>query len=274
MKAIISICMLIFVPTGFAAGQAYSSDAMGTHVNFGRGCSSCHVTHTGSIGTGSGASKPAAMLWGEDVTSTYAASRDKAFDVAVKNPEQDGLLMCLSCHDGNYAAKSMMKDTVYEAFPSTYGVIAVIPTLVDKSEISTGSDFGGHPVGVGAPVGCGGDENWDCAEDRGSFNVQGTHLTRFASNYGIFIKPLSYEGKSIVVCTTCHSPHSMNLTSVSKKNSSMAYAPGIYQTKYFLRSPYAPDSASRTSNVAAQYCRQCHANLSNEMNGSTATTTM
>src|ERR1039457_1274718 len=142
MKLIISICMLLFVATGFAVGQAYSSDNMGAHVNFGRGCSACHIPHTGSIGTSSGATQAPAMLRGEYVTGTYSASEDKSFDAAVKKPEQGGLLMCLSCHDGNYAPKSMMKDSVYEAFPSTYGVIAAIPTLVDKSEISIGSDFG------------------------------------------------------------------------------------------------------------------------------------
>ena len=272
MKPTSSICMFLFLVTGFALGQGFS-DSMAGHVNFGRGCSVCHVTHTGSSGTSSGSAQAPAMLWGEDVTGTYQASEDKSFDVAVKGRGQDGLLMCLSCHDGNYAPQSMMKNTVYEVIPSTYGVIAAIPTLVDKSEISTGSDFSSHPVGIGAHVGCGGAENWDCAAgDKGSFNAQGGHLTRFATNYGIFVKPINYGGKSIIVCTTCHNPHSMILTSVSKWNSSSAFAPGIYPTRHFLRAPYAPESVSRTSNVMAQYCRQCHAKLSNEMNGSTATT--
>lgn len=274
MKFIISICMLLFAATGVAVGQAYSSDNMGAHVNSGRGCSGCHITHTGSIGTSSGAAQAPAMVWGEDVTSTYTAREGKSFDATVQKQEHDGLLMCLSCHDGNYAPKSMMKDTVYEDLPSSNGVITAIPTLVDKSEINPVSDLSGHPVGIGAQVGCGGAENWDCPENKGSFSVQGTHLTRFAANYGIFIKPISHGGKSIVVCTTCHNPHSMNLTSVSKGNSSRAYAPGIYPTKHFLRAPYALESVSTTSNVSAQYCRQCHANLSNEMNGSTAITIM
>jgi hypothetical protein len=274
MKHIIPICMSLFVLTSLATRQAHSSDIMGAHVNFGRGCSACHETHMASVGTASGASQAALMLWGEDVTSTYVASEARSFDVTVKNPEQGGLLTCLTCHDGNYAPKSMMKDTVYEAFPSTYGVIGAIPTLIDKSEISTGRDFEAHPVGIGALVSCGGVENWDCPKGKGSFTLQGANLTRFAANYGMFVKPIAYEGKSIVVCTTCHNPHSMSLTSVSEWNSSSAYAPGIYPTKYFLLSPYAPYSVSRTSNVGAQYCRQCHANLSNEMNGSTAITIM
>ena len=274
MKLTISIFMFLFVASGYAIGPPYASDNMGAHVNFGRGCSVCHVPHTGSIATGSGAAQAPAMLWGEDVTSTYTASGGQSFEAAAKNPEQDGLLMCLSCHDGNYASKSMLKNTVYEALPSTYRAISAIPTLVDKAEISTGSDFSDHPVGVGAQVGCGLAINWACAQNNSVSTVQGAPLTRFAADYGIFIKPITYEGKSIVLCTTCHTPHSMNQTIVSKWNSSIAYAPGIYPTKYFLRAPYAPSSFSRTSNVAAQYCRQCHADLSNEMNGSTAMTTM
>ena len=40
------------------------------------------------------------------------------------------MLMCLSCHDGNYAQGAMMKNKVYETLPSTYGTKNEIPTLL------------------------------------------------------------------------------------------------------------------------------------------------
>jgi len=48
--------------------------------------------------------------------------------------------------------------------------------------------------------------------------------------------------------------------------------PGNYATMFFLRAPYNPGSTNAMSNQTAQFCRQCHGDKSNEMNGSTAGT--
>ena len=47
---------------------------------------------------------------------------------------------------------------------------------------------------------------------------------------------------------------------------------GSYATMFFLRAPYNPNDTNPLSNQTAQFCRQCHADKSNEMNGSTART--
>jgi len=72
-------------------------------------------------------------------------------------------------------------------------------------------------------------------------------------------------------CTTCHDPHSMNAVTVNAASKSGLPA-GTYTTMFFLRAPYNPNDTNPLSNQTAQFCRQCHADKSNEMNGSTAKT--
>ncbi|HZC22581.1 MAG TPA: hypothetical protein VE866_04520 [Candidatus Binatia bacterium] len=239
---------------------------MGPHVNFGRGCSSCHTPHSATV-----RNSVNAPLWGEDVTSTYGAGvRTQA---RAKTPEDQGVLMCLSCHDGNYAPKAMMKDAIYETLPESYGHVDSVPTFADKPSVTFGPDLANHPIGLGTQVGCGGSLDWDCSMKNGVITMDGSKSAKFAANYGFFNKPHAYEGKEVVVCTTCHNPHSQNATSVTKASS--AYTAGDYSTRFFLRAPYDPDGGtSKTSNLSAQYCRQCHADMSNEMNGGSIGTTM
>jgi hypothetical protein len=45
-----------------------------------------------------------------------------------------------------------------------------------------------------------------------------------------------------------------------------------YATMPFLRGPCNPSDPNPASNQTAQFCRQCHADKSNEMNGSSAGT--
>lgn len=272
MKRIVSVALFLFVAVGLAAAQRGSrTDAMGPHVNFGRGCSACHAPHNATVRSDS-KSPNSIMLWGEDVSSTYGDSFKTIS--TTKTPENDGVLMCLNCHDGNYAPKAMMKDTMYETLPESYGAHESIPTFTDKPSVDFGPDITNHPIGLGTQVGCGGAQNWDCSMKNGVITMDGSKSAKFAANYGFFNKPHTYEGKEVVVCTTCHNPHSQNVTSVAKANESTAYREGKYQTKLFLRAPYNPDDSSRLSNLSAQYCRQCHAEMSNEMNGSNFGTVM
>ena len=194
--------------------------------------------------------------------------------LTARTPERKGILVCLSCHDGNYASKATIKDRIYETLPEGYGNYSSPPTLIDKPSIPFGPDFAEHPEGLDTQIGCGGAKEWDCTEKSGVIVMDGPNSARFASNYGYFNKPHRYEGKEVVVCTTCHDPHSQNMIRVTKQTESRAFRPGTYATSFFLRAPYAPDSASMMSNLSAQYCRQCHADLSNEMNGSTSGTVM
>ena len=212
-------------------------------MNSGHGCAVCHSV----------ARRGEQPLWGE------------AADAPVQ--EQDGILVCTSCHDGNYAPKAMMKDKMYEVLPATYPQLESIPTF---QEVATniGSDFTKHPVGLRAMLGCGGSDMWDCTIKDGVRTMNGVHASKFAANYGFFNEAHRIDGKSVVVCTTCHHPHAMNVTRVTKQNQSNAFPAGVYATRFFLCAPYNPEDTSRT-NRSAQYCRQCHADKSNEMNGST-----
>lgn len=124
-------------------------------------------------------------------------------------------------------------------------------------------------MGLSARISCGG-ENWDCTEIDGMIRMSGANSRLFVTNYGFFVKPGKYNNTPVVVCTTCHEPHSMNVVAVSSSNSGLP--PGQYTTMFFLRAPYNPNDINPSSNQTAQFCRQCHADKSNEMYGGTAKT--
>jgi hypothetical protein len=261
-----------------------STDVLGAHLNAGRGCAACHTPHSGSSGNGNAGSADSAagnvLLWGEDASSLYGKSiitdGGKYVEVlpssmSATTPDVAGMLTCLSCHDGNYASGAMMKNKVYETLPATYGDTSSIPTLLSSQASNAGGYLSDHPVGLSATIGCGGSSNWDCAESNGVIRMNGANSSRFVSSYGFFVKPGVYGNNAVVVCTTCHNPHSMNVVTVGSKSNSGLPA-GNYATMFFLRAPYNPADPNPQSNQTAQFCRQCHADLSNEMNGSSAGT--
>ena len=112
-----------------AAKTTSRTDALGAHVNSGRGCPECHTPHRTSCGDRNilirKVNQTSGMLWGQDVTGTYAAYGNPS-DHAVPNDGSDfaGILRCLSCHDGNYGPQAMMRNVVYETIPSKYGSFA------------------------------------------------------------------------------------------------------------------------------------------------------
>src|ERR1039458_1225772 len=71
------ISLLLLVCAGAAMAQitSPSTDVLGAHLNYGRGCSACHAPHSGSNGNGvsktGGSESPNSMLWGEDASSLY-----------------------------------------------------------------------------------------------------------------------------------------------------------------------------------------------------------
>ena len=281
MHRILFIALVLCTVT--AAAQP-TSDVLGAHLNYGRGCSACHSPHSGPSGNGkartldvSSARNP--ILWGEDVTSLYGRTittgGGKYVEVlptsmSADTPDVSGMLTCLSCHDGNFAPAAMMKNKVYENLPSTYGNQSSIPTLITNNGISAGSNLNAHPMGLSAAISCGG-SGWDCVQIDGAIAMRGAKSSHFVSSYGFFVKPGSYLNRAVVVCTTCHDPHVMNVVTISR-NSNSGLPPGNYATMFFLRAPYNPNDTNPTSNQTAQFCRQCHGDKSNEMNGSTAGT--
>jgi hypothetical protein len=258
-----------------------SGDALGAHLNGGRGCNACHAGHTGFAGNGTNAAEDssgaAIALWGEDVSGLYGKTISTSggqytevlpTSMAAGTPDVDGMLVCPSCHDGNYASASMMKNKIYETLPATYGRQNNIHTLFGTRESNY---LGQHPMGLNARVRCGGAENWDCSVSNGVISMNGPMSSKFVRNYGFFVAPGVYNNASVVVCTTCHEPHSMRAVNITG-NSNSGLPPGIYPTMFFLRAPYNPNNTNPNSNSTSQFCRQCHADKSNEMNGSSAGT--
>jgi cytochrome c553 len=179
--------------------------------------------------------------------------------------------MCLSCHDGNYAQGAMMKNKVFETLPSTYGTLNNIPTLLGQDGTGSNNYLNDHPVGLNAVMTCGGTYDWDCTIVNGKVSMTGAKSTQFVKNYGFFVSQSTYANNPVVMCTTCHNQHVMNVVNVTASKSGQPA--GTYATMFFLRGPYNPASGTANSNQTAQFCRQCHGGEANEMNGSTAVTT-
>ena len=283
MKRIALIPTLFLAAATFASAQITTptTDVLGAHLNYGRGCAACHAPHSGAFGNGNNKTGDVTTgnvaLWGEDVGNLYGkaiitgqmdngASYTETLPSALTGttPDVGGVLMCLSCHDGNYAQGAMMKNKVYESLPSTYGT-GTIPTLLGNDGTGTGNYLNDHPVGLNAVMGCTGPYNWDCTVSAtGSVQMTGTHSAQFVTDYGFFVSPGNYNN-------TCHNQHVMNVVNITAKSASGLPA-GSYATMFFLRGPYNPADANTATNQTAQFCRQCHGGESNEMNGSTAGT--
>jgi hypothetical protein len=305
MKKTHLIALLFLAGAGFASAQITTSttDVLGAHLNYGRGCAACHAPHSGAYGNGNAKTADATSgnvaLWGEDVSSLYGKTiitggtgpgtgftEVLPTSMNATTPDVGGLLVCLSCHDGNLATGAMMKNQVYETLPATYGRQNYIPTLLGNDGTSVGNYLNDHPVGLTAVIGCGGQYNWDCSVSAsGSILMNGPASSQFIQNYGFFVSPKAYNNQPTVMCTTCHNQHLMNVVKVTngvtitgsgptgtvKGNSGLPS--GTYATMFFIRAPYNPASSVAGSNQTAQFCRQCHGGEANEMNGSTAVTT-
>jgi hypothetical protein len=297
MKRIVLLSTMFLAAASFAGAQITtpSTDVLGAHLNYGRGCAACHAPHSGAYGNGNAKTADATSgnvaLWGEDVGSLYGKviitgqmlaegsgpaptySETLPTSLSATTPDVTGVLMCLSCHDGNYATGAMMKNKVYETLPPTYGTWNNIPTLLGNDGTTVGNYLNDHPVGLNAVMGCGGPYNWDCTiSATGAVQMTGTHSSQFVTNYGYFVSPGTYNNQPVVLCTTCHNQHLMNVVSVKTGATNTGLPAGTYATMFFLRGPYNPADGNTATNQTAQFCRQCHGGESNEMNGSTAGT--
>jgi cytochrome c553 len=287
MKKAMLITLMILAVGMFAVAQiqAPTSDVLGAHLNYGRGCAACHAPHSGAWGNGANKSGDTtsgnSILWGQDVgnlfgktistgstngtTSNYVEVLPTSMSAGT--PDVNNLLTCLSCHDGNYAQGAMMKNQVYETLPATYGTYNTVPTLLGNDGTSVGNYLNDHPVGLNAAVSCGGQYNWDCTETNGVISMTGPNSSRFVQNYGFFVSLSAYNNTAVVTCTSCHNQHLMNVVKVTNGPKS-GLPSGNYATMFFLRGPYNPASGTTNSNQTAQFCRQCHGGEGNESNGS------
>ena len=276
--------MLVLAVTGLVMAQNWSSpvDVLGAHNNNGRGCAGCHAPHSGSFGSGHGGAADAGSyaLWGQDASPLYGqtiAFGDNGqytellpSSITSGSQEVGGILLCLSCHDGNLTQHNMMTNKSYE---QTIGLLTntaygtqPIPTLLGNDGNAKGDYLNDHPVGLNATISCGGSYDWDCTNTNGKISMTGTGSSAFVKNYGFFVRPSAYGGQPVVTCTTCHNQHVMNVVKVTNGATS-GLPSGIYATMFFLRAPYNPGTTTAGANQTAQFCRQCHGGEANEMNG-------
>src|ERR1022692_353000 len=157
MKKAMLLVLFILALAGFVMGQTWSStvDVLGAHNNQGRGCAGCHAPHSGSFGSGHGGKADAGSyaLWGQDASPLYGAT--VAFGdggqyvevlpstIAGGSQEVGGILLCLSCHDGNVTASNMMVNQSYEQrigllTNTSYGT-GKIPTLLGNDGTTAGN---------------------------------------------------------------------------------------------------------------------------------------
>ncbi len=285
MKKSLLVMLMILAVTAFVAAQAGvpTSDVLGAHLNYGRGCAACHAPHNGAMGNGADKSGDklggTSILWGQDVGYLYGqtiitggtgkASGNGYTEVlpasmAAGTPDVNGLITCLSCHDGNWAKGAMMQNAVYETLPPTYGT-GTVPTLFATQAGSEGY-LATHPVGLNAAISCGAPWNWDCTISNGVISMNGPQSSQFVKDYGFFVAPSAYNSKPIVVCTTCHNQHLMNVVEATASNAP-GLTPGPYATMFFIVGPYNPASGTAKSNQTAQFCRECHGANANEFYG-------
>jgi len=178
-----------------------TTDVLGAHNGYGRGCVMCHAPHSGAAGNNVASNDPQNgmyALWGQDLTPLYGKTYNFSGDGAAKYPvtlpaeaaivapattysggissAHDAntiILFCLSCHDGVTAVVGMMKGQTVETLPVVGGTA---PTLLAKAAPAAGAAYNNdHPVGGSAYVSCNGSSgggavttasesgyNWDC----------------------------------------------------------------------------------------------------------------
>jgi hypothetical protein len=268
----------------FVSYTGATTDVLGAHLGYGRGCVMCHAPHSGAGGNGvttADSTSGNIALWGQDLnplykqTLTFAQDGNKGAGYAVVLPASGAamvaggagdptnvIIFCLSCHDGNLAKVGMMQKTTVEVLPIVGGHA---PTLLGADGTTAGNYGNDHPVGINAQVGCGGQYNWDCvaATATAAPAMTGPNSTQFVKNYGFAVSfSVGADGtKSAVTCTSCHDQHSQNIYAGKMAGSATT---GYYPTMFFLRGYYQPGTGG---NNAAQFCRQCHGGEANESKG-------
>jgi hypothetical protein len=282
MKRLMLVLMVVVVGVGIAVAQIDSNyqsptDVQGAHLNHGRGCTGCHIPHSGPGGNGlpNSAFKGNHALWAQDPSPLFGktlAFGDKGNwtvnvggDVdTVNTPDVTGVIYCLSCHDGNLAKGAMMTGIVAEKLPPGYAS-KNIPTWLGNDGSGVNNYQNDHPVGLTAVMGCNpnnadpSSHNWDCTIDgTGKVLMTGTQSSQFVKNYGFTVSPAKYNNQPVVLCTTCHNQHVMTVY-----KGKIANVQGYYKTYFGIRGYYNPVDGS---NSTTQFCRNCHGSHANEFN--------
>ncbi len=315
MKKMMMITLCVLALAGFVMAQTYTAgtglggvDKLGAHQNGGRGCVGCHAPHSGARGNGGNAASGGGAvtdpttgdyaLWGEDLGplygKTFNTGDDGSFDITLPPDSETneqlttGVMMCLSCHDGNLAQGAMMTNQAYEQsaglLPPTYGT-QKIPTLLGNDGTTAGNYKNDHPIGPKATLGAVGvatnlqfvaggcsshGATVDCLQPDptkaaymafinhyGSFQLtQGTTAYPAGGRVTPVVMPTNNPADAYVVCTTCHTPHSMYVFS-----GTAAGVKGNFPSYFFIAAPYNPGASipnGTKASSATQFCRQCH----------------
>jgi hypothetical protein len=272
--------LVLVIGSSFSYGQqvcgspvhtSEATDLLGAHVGYGRGCVICHPPHSDPA-TKNVKEEDRMAMWGQDLTPVYTPTPtfrdDRQENYMVTLPAQGtvtnehdanaSVLFCLSCHDGNLATLGMLKGKAVEILPVVGGNA---PTLLGGDFIWSSQMYENHhPVGATAIVTCGGARDWDCTGgNTTAISMNGPASTQFAKVHYFFAVGDNFgtwgSVVTVVTCTTCHNQHSETIHMDRC---------GPLKTMFFLRGYYNPVTGSNSS---AQFCRQCHGDKSNEMNG-------
>jgi hypothetical protein len=298
MKKVFVLMLFVLAVSGLMMAQTWSStvDVLGAHNNQGRGCAGCHAPHSGSFGSGHGGKSDsgAYALWGQDASPLYGKSiafGDGGSYVEVlpssivatggNDTEVGGILLCLSCHDGNVTQSNMMTNKSYEQTiglltNTTYGS-QPIPTLLGNDGTTANNYTNDHPVGTQALIST---TSPGLVYAAGKFTVTpGSPYAQFVANYGWpALAPgkwsapygVNAAGQPYVACTTCHNQHVMTVYSSSTSSPIAGDGGGkFYATYFFVNGPYNPNLQVYGGNNApstTQFCRQCHFGEANESN--------
>jgi hypothetical protein len=309
MKKALIVVMFVLAVGGLVMAQNAVSpvDVLGAHNNGGRGCAGCHQPHSGSFGSGQKGAADAGSyaLWGQDASPLYgqtiafgdggAYTEVMPATITGGGAEVGGILLCLSCHDGNLTARNMMANQSYEQAiglltNTAYGS-QPIPTLLGNDGTTAGNYSNDHPVGQKATLvsygnviqGAGQGIVYTAGGSQGgTFTVTpGTPYGNFVANYGFpALAPgkwsapfgVTTAGTPYVVCTTCHNQHVMTVYTSSATSPIAGDGGGkFYNTFFFVNGPYNPNvntvaSKGLTAPSTTQFCRQCHFGEANEAN--------
>src|SRR6202795_4676359 len=240
MKKVMLIVLFVLAVGGLVIAQNATStvDVLGAHNNNGRGCAGCHQPHSGAFGSGQkgAADSGSYALWGQDASPLYgktilfgdSGSYAEILPSTIQSSSQEvgGILLCLSCHDGNVTPKNMMANQSYEQkigllTNTAYGG-QPIPTLLGNDGTVAGNYTNDHPVGQQATVRTGN----GLVNTAGVLTVTpGTPYAQFVANYGWpALAPGKWSaptgttaaGQPYVLCTTCHNQHVMTVYTSSK----------------------------------------------------------
>jgi len=320
MKRTILVALFVLAIASFVMAQTYTEgagltgiDKLGAHQNGGRGCVGCHTPHSGARGNGGNALGGAVTdpttgnlaLWGQDMGPLYgttiATGNNGAFDMTLPaDSETDehvttGVMMCLSCHDGNVAKGAMMANQSYEQsaglLPTSYGA-QPIPTLLGADGTAAGNYKNDHPIGPKATLGAVGVASRLKLDTCTSYGVSTPCLQpdttnaaymAFISHYGAFNvtqkKGTHYSGgrttgvvipagatdatTAYVVCTTCHTPHTMytfsgNVRGQADMDPDLAgNQSGVYPSYFFVSAPYNPGAPLPDGTKASSATQFC-----------------